>query len=147
MPVISSGQDLTKFNEGCRLTAYQDGGGVWTIGWGHTGPDILEGLVWPQDKADAFFEVDYHNAEVDARKDAHEFWDVLCEQRRAVLADMAFQIGGHGLSKFVDMLAAMKAEDWNEASRALKDSLLFTEVPMREGRNIEILLTGEWPNV
>lgn len=31
--------------EGCRLTAYRDGGGVLTIGWGHTGPDVVDGLV------------------------------------------------------------------------------------------------------
>lgn len=31
--------------EGCRLTAYQDVAGVWTIGYGHTGPDVFSGLV------------------------------------------------------------------------------------------------------
>jgi lysozyme len=30
--------------EGERLTAYQDSGGVWTIGMGHTGPDVSKGL-------------------------------------------------------------------------------------------------------
>lgn len=30
------GLALLKSFESCRLTAYQDGGGVWTIGWGHT---------------------------------------------------------------------------------------------------------------
>lgn len=38
--------------EGCKLTAYQDSVGIWTIGWGHTGPDIVEGLVWSQQEAD-----------------------------------------------------------------------------------------------
>lgn len=28
------------------LTAYQDIAGVWTIGYGHTGPDVHEGLTW-----------------------------------------------------------------------------------------------------
>lgn len=28
---------LTEESEGCRLKAYQDTGGVWTIGYGHTG--------------------------------------------------------------------------------------------------------------
>lgn len=28
--------DLIASFEGCRLIAYQDKGGVWTIGWGHT---------------------------------------------------------------------------------------------------------------
>lgn len=45
--------DLIKRSEGCRLTAYQDGAGVWTIGWGYTGPDVHEGLTWSQAQADA----------------------------------------------------------------------------------------------
>jgi lysozyme len=36
---------LIRVFEGCRLTAYQDSGGIWTIGFGHTGPDIKEGLT------------------------------------------------------------------------------------------------------
>ena len=39
--------------EKCVLTAYQDGGGVWTIGWGHTGPEVRAGLVWTQAQADS----------------------------------------------------------------------------------------------
>lgn len=38
--------------EGCRLTAYQDIVGVWTIGWGET-LDVTEGMVWTQEHADA----------------------------------------------------------------------------------------------
>lgn len=30
------GLEIIKRNEGLRLTAYQDTGGIWTIGWGHT---------------------------------------------------------------------------------------------------------------
>lgn len=38
--------------EGCKLEAYQDPVGIWTIGYGHTGPDVHEGLVWIQQQAD-----------------------------------------------------------------------------------------------
>ncbi len=47
--------DLENEFEGCRLTAYPDpasGGDPWTIGWGHTGPEVHEGLVWTQEQAD-----------------------------------------------------------------------------------------------
>jgi lysozyme len=37
--------DLLKEFEGCKLTAYRDGGGVLTIGFGHTGQDVLPGLT------------------------------------------------------------------------------------------------------
>lgn len=32
--------------EGKRNKAYQDTKGIWTIGVGHTGPEVVEGLVW-----------------------------------------------------------------------------------------------------
>lgn len=39
--------------EGLRLTAYQDQRGIWTIGYGHTGPEVHAGLVWTQAQAEA----------------------------------------------------------------------------------------------
>lgn len=35
-----AGLALTKRYEGLRLKAYQDSGGIWTIGYGHTGNDV-----------------------------------------------------------------------------------------------------------
>jgi GH24 family phage-related lysozyme (muramidase) len=35
--ISKKGVELIKTFEGFRLTAYQDSGGVWTIGYGHTG--------------------------------------------------------------------------------------------------------------
>lgn len=43
---------LLKRLEGIRLHAYQDVGGVWTVGYGSTGPDIHEGTTWTQEQAD-----------------------------------------------------------------------------------------------
>ena len=48
-----AGLALTKNFEGCVLTAYADQGGVWTIGYGHTGPGVHAGLTITQDQADA----------------------------------------------------------------------------------------------
>lgn len=47
-----AGVDLIKSFEKCVLRAYQDEGGVWTIGWGHTGKDVTEGEWWSQEMAD-----------------------------------------------------------------------------------------------
>lgn len=43
---------LVKQFEGCRLTAYQDQAGVWTVGWGQTGPKVVKGTAWTQAQAD-----------------------------------------------------------------------------------------------
>ncbi len=36
--------------EGLRFTSYLDGANVCTIGCGHTGPDVYEGLTWNRDQ-------------------------------------------------------------------------------------------------
>lgn len=44
---------FVKAAEGCSLVPYQDSKGVWTIGYGHTGPEVARGLMWTQARADA----------------------------------------------------------------------------------------------
>ena len=49
--------NLIKRFEGCRLDAYPDpgtGGDPWTIGYGHTGPEVHKGLRISQDIAEAY---------------------------------------------------------------------------------------------
>ena len=51
MKISSTGVDLIKHFESCKLTAYQDSVGIWTIGWGHTG-SVKKGDIWTQGEAD-----------------------------------------------------------------------------------------------
>lgn len=53
-----NGLALTKQFEGCKLSAYQDQVGVWTIGYGHTGAGVASGLTITQDQADALLTSD-----------------------------------------------------------------------------------------
>lgn len=46
------GRTLIEKFEGLRLTAYQSMVGVWTIGYGHTGPDVKAGLTITQQQAE-----------------------------------------------------------------------------------------------
>lgn len=50
-----AGRELIERNEGLRLNAYQDSVGVWTIGFGDTGPDVVEGLTITREEADQRF--------------------------------------------------------------------------------------------
>lgn len=52
------GYALTKYFEGLKLTAYADQGGVWTVGYGHTGPGVHAGLRITQEQADFFLRID-----------------------------------------------------------------------------------------
>jgi lysozyme len=62
MTLSESGLNRIKSFEDCSLTAYQDSGGVWTIGWGYTGPGISEGVCWTQSLADAMLIQDVSGA-------------------------------------------------------------------------------------
>jgi len=53
-PICWEAVSLIAESEGCRLKAYKDIAGVWTIGWGHTG-GVKTGDVWTQAEADRRF--------------------------------------------------------------------------------------------
>ena len=57
MKTSQRGIDIIKHFESCRLRAYLDGGGVPTIGWGHT-HGVKMGDSITQDEADEIFTVD-----------------------------------------------------------------------------------------
>ena len=52
MTTSPTGRTLIASFEGCVLTAYQDQRGIWSIGFGHTGAEVVEGLMWTQEQAD-----------------------------------------------------------------------------------------------
>ena len=52
MTYSDAGLQMTEQFEGLELTAYQDQVGVWTIGYGHTGPDVYGGLTITEDQAE-----------------------------------------------------------------------------------------------
>jgi GH24 family phage-related lysozyme (muramidase) len=57
--------DIVKEFEGLELTAYPDpgtGGDPWTIGWGHTGPEVVKGLRISEDRAQAWLAGDLKTA-------------------------------------------------------------------------------------
>lgn len=43
--MITQNIEAIRKHEGLRLVAYLDSVGVWTIGYGDTGPDVVKGLV------------------------------------------------------------------------------------------------------
>lgn len=57
MEYSQNGFSMTKRFESCKLTAYQDSVGVWTIGWGHTG-GVYPGMTCTQAQADQWLAED-----------------------------------------------------------------------------------------
>ena len=58
MKLSEQGAKLLIEREGTKLKAYKDSVGVWTIGVGHTGPEVVATLRWTQAQADEAFAKD-----------------------------------------------------------------------------------------
>jgi lysozyme len=56
--LVSDIDYLIKRNQGIRLFSYQDPLGIWTIGFGHTGPDVYPDMRITREQADKLFEYD-----------------------------------------------------------------------------------------
>lgn len=62
MKTSTTGLELIKSFEGCRLTAYLCPAGVWTIGYGHT-KNVKQGQTITQKKANSFLKSDLKSYE------------------------------------------------------------------------------------
>ena len=134
-------------DEGCRLAAYPDplsGGAPWTIGCGHTGSDVHPGLVWTEAEASAVLDGDIEAVchELDGRL---PWWRALDDVRQDVVANMAFNLGVAGLSRFPHTLALIRTRRWDAAAEAMLASAWAREVGARARRLAEQVRTGMRP--
>lgn len=83
------GIKLIKHFEGCKLKAYQDSVGVWTIGFGHT-EGAKQGLIWTQEQADKQLMLDLDNFEVLVKKLLKKQLD---ENQISALVSFAYNLG------------------------------------------------------
>jgi lysozyme len=67
----------------------------------------------------------------------------LDDARLHVLYELCFWIGIGGVGKFKKMLACIRVQDWEGASKNLLDSLLYKQVPRRTKELAKILLEGQ----
>lgn len=123
------GLALTEQFESCVCVAYQDVKGVWTIGWGHTGPEVREGLVWTRAEADAALLRDCAHAEAAVNKVTQP----LTQHEFDALVDFVFNLGvatfeRSSLLKFINAgnlrAAADEFEKWDHASGKVVQGLL-----------------------
>lgn len=66
MKISDDGIALIKRFEGCKLESYSDpatGGDPWTVGFGHTGPEVIPGTQITEDQADAYLRADLERFE------------------------------------------------------------------------------------
>jgi len=91
-----AGLALTKSFEGLRLESYQDVGGVWTVGYGHTGPDLLAGMKISQADADALLRSDLAAAVACVNRAVTQ---EISQPQFDALVDFCFNVGQGNLLK------------------------------------------------
>jgi lysozyme len=131
-------------DEGLRLDAYPDplsGGAPWTIGYGHTGPEVARGLVWTDAQACDALALDIAAAArgLDATQ---PWWRGLDDLRQDCLVNMAFNLGVHGLGAFASFLAYMRGGDFARAALDLTGTPWCRQVGARAQRIVAQIRTG-----
>jgi len=107
-----SGLQMTKGFEGLSLTAYQDTTGIWTIGYGHTGPDLLEGMTITEADAEALLRADLADAAACVNRAVTAS---VTQSQFDALVDFCFNAGrGHFLQS--TLLRKVNAEDFAGAA-------------------------------
>jgi GH24 family phage-related lysozyme (muramidase) len=123
--------------EGCRLTAYPDpgsGGDPWTIGYGHTGPDVTPNCTIIQAQADRLLRDDLHRAasEVFRLLPMAQAWT---PKRQAALISFTFNVGGRSLEISTLRRRLLAGEDaatvvktelprWSKAGKKILEGLV-----------------------
>lgn len=147
--INKAGYDLIKEFEGKELVSYLCPAGVWTIGYGHTGPDVREGIYISDKRALELLEKDLDWAEDTVTK----VCPVTSDNEFAALVSLCFNIGAAGFTKSTvarlhnkgDKIGAAKAFGmWNKATVGgeLKPLLGLTR---RRNREAELYLTPDTP--
>lgn len=106
------GVDLIKYFEGYRSTAYNDGVGVYTIGYGHT-KGVKKGDTITKEKAEAYLRQDLKDAENAVNK----YVKVALNQNQFdALVSFTFNLGAGNLMKST-LLKYLNASNYQKASQ------------------------------
>lgn len=108
-----AGRRLIQEFEGYSETAYRDQRGILTIGWGHTGDDVQDGMSCTQDDAEQWFTEDTQTA-VDA---VNRLVAIPLRQNEFdALVSFTFNLGQGSLASST-LLAHLNAGDKNDAAQ------------------------------
>lgn len=98
LSISNNGLALIKRFEGCRLTAYQDSVGVWTIGYGHTS-GVRKGQAITQAQADSFLKSDCASAEKSVNSYSKYNWN---QNQFDALVSFTFNCGSGNLKTLLN---------------------------------------------
>lgn len=145
--INSAGLQIITDSEVLRLTAYLCPAGKWTIGWGHTGSDVHEGLSISEGKARTLLQQDVRFVE----DNLDLLLPDLTDNQFSALVSLIFNIG---LGNFVNstlfkklrngdvMGAALEFPRWNKA-RVKGDLVPLRGLSIRREREQKLFLTPD----
>lgn len=126
-----------KNHEGIKYVSYIDSVGKPTGGIGHLLRDN-ELSLYPvptpisEEQVTSWFNQDASSSITGAQELLGiDTWGELSDNRKRACADLCYNLGKNGLSKFKTFLGAMKSGDYQAAGAALKDSLWYRQVGRR----------------
>ena len=137
MSAFERAKESIMIHEGLRLKPYYDTVGKLTIGYGHN----LDDNGISEEAAEFILEQDM----IIARREASyavETYAELNEARRAVLIEMAFNLGLPRLVLFKRMIAALLEHDYEQAALEMLDSKWASQVGNRANVLAERMRTG-----
>ena len=111
--ITQDGLDFIQDVEGCKLYAYLDTGGVWTIGVGHTGPEVVKGLTCSMEQALQWLKEDSEEAQEAIRQSVE---GLLTQNQFNALVSFVFNVGVSAFSKST-MLKFINKGDFDGAAK------------------------------
>lgn len=113
MKTSQNGINLIKSFEGCRLQAYKavPTEKYWTIGYGHYGADVKQGMVITQGRADAYLVSDLGRFEAKVNKYVNKYG--FTQNQFDALVSFAYNVGS------IDQLTAMGTRSLDEIARKI----------------------------
>lgn len=116
--INQEGLDLIKKFEGCKLMPYKDSAGVWTVGYGHTGPSVVPDVTITQNVADFLLASDCANAEAAVTRLVTQN---ISDNAFSALVSFVFNLG-QGTLKRSKLLQKLNAGDIQGASLEFLDA-------------------------
>lgn len=114
MNINDKGLSLIKSFEGLRLTSYQDQGGVWTIGYGHT-KNVQQDQTITEEQAGQFLLEDLADVESNLNSVMYEYSCTITSNQFSALCSFVYNVGIGNL-KSSTLLKDLSAKYYDDAA-------------------------------
>jgi len=139
-------------HEGVRNKVYLDSKNLETAGIGHLLREDEKakyplGSTVSEEQISSWFQQDTSTAIKDAQKFlGMDTWNGLDDNRKRAVADMAYNLGGSRLSKFVSFKREMQAGNYDQAARQIENTPYYQQVKTRGPKIASQIRNGVDPN-